>query len=98
MSTATADRAAVAAKLTEYVRANFVDERAMSELTVQTPLLRWGVLTSLNLTQLIAYVRTEFMIEIPFTALVSSNFRDIESIVDLLARLALEQTHGHNPC
>lgn len=90
------DRTAAATQLTEYVRSHFVGEFAIDQFDARTPLLRWGLLTSLNITQLIAYIRAEFLIEIPFTALVSSNFTDIESIVDLLVRLDLDRSDGNN--
>lgn len=57
------------------------------DLTPTSPLLAWGVLTSLRVVQLLHFIRHRFEVEVPPDELVAQNLKDLESIANLVLRL-----------
>jgi acyl carrier protein len=57
-----------------------------------TPLLELGVLDSVSLVSLVAFVEQRFDIHIPGGELGPHNFKDLRSITALIERLRREQT------
>ena len=85
------DRDLVLTKLSDYVRREFLGEGAGAspsmELTASSPLLEWGVLTSLNTARLLAYLREEFDVEVPPMQITARHFRDLNSVTELVLSL-----------
>ena len=62
-----------------------------------TPLLEWGILTSLTTTELLAYVQSNFGITIPVDRMFGANFKDLRSITQLLVDLSGDTHPEMNP-
>lgn len=76
----------IADELERYVRTTFLDGDD-DELSRSTPLLQWGVLNSMNTALLLTHIRDDLGVVVPPTELNGANFRDIDSIADLVAGL-----------
>lgn len=70
---------------------SYVSEQVLQDSTVKiepdTPLLEWGILNSVSTVQLIGFIRERFEIEVPPEDVAGRNFRDLQSISQLLERL-----------
>jgi acyl carrier protein len=86
----TDDRTAVLARLTDFVREALLDPEQAQVLTPQTSLRGWGVLNSLGMTRLIAFIRDDLDTEIPLRDLTGGNFRSLDDITNLV--LSARQT------
>jgi hypothetical protein len=75
----------VKAELERYIRQNFLD--GDSGLTSTTPLLEWGILTSMNTALLLAFIRDHLGYSVPPASITAANFRDLDSIARLIANL-----------
>lgn len=70
--------------LREFFGTQVLDEESMKVLTDTTPLLTGGILDSLSLIRLVAFIEEEFEVEVaPHEASVR-HFDDLESIVQLI--------------
>jgi len=56
-------------------------------LTASTPLLELGVLNSMEVLILVAFLEKRFGVAVPPPAIVADNFKDLSSIASLLVRL-----------
>ena len=74
--------------LTDYIRTRFLDGDAGLELGPETPLLEWGILSSMNTVQLLAHVREKWGISVGAQHITGRNFASISRIADLLERFA----------
>jgi acyl carrier protein len=72
--------------LRNYVATEILHGKEMG-LDSSTPLLEWGILNSLELARLIAFVHRTYQVEVPFGAVIADNFRDIATIANLVTRL-----------
>jgi acyl carrier protein len=77
----------VAVELTAYVRATFLDGDDDTALTPQSPLLEWGVLTSMNTALLLTHVRQTYGADVPPSAITAKHLRDVDSIAALVCEL-----------
>lgn len=70
---------------------SYIGERIIQDSNVaiepDTPLLEWGILTSISTVQLIGFIREEFQIDVPPEEVLGSNFKDLRSICKLLIQL-----------
>jgi acyl carrier protein len=73
-------------ELRQFVVDELLDGRDTG-LDERTPLLAWGVLDSLSVTQLLSFTRERLGIEVPQEAVTPDNLRDLDSYVGLLMRL-----------
>jgi acyl carrier protein len=73
-------------RLQKYIAATVLDGKDMG-LNRKTPLLEWGIINSLEIMKLIAYVRNEFKVSIPAERVVADSFHDIEAIASLVCTL-----------
>ena len=73
-------------RLKTYIAGTVLDGKDMG-LNRKTPLLEWGIINSLEIVQLIAYVRSEFSVSIPPENVVAGSFHDIEAIASLICTL-----------
>lgn len=85
--TALAPHDQLAAELTEYVRAAFLDGDDDTALTTRSPLLEWGVLTSMNTALLLTHVRETYGVDVPPAAITAKHLRDTDSIAALVRDL-----------
>jgi acyl carrier protein len=69
----------------------YVSERILQDPSVtiepDTPLLEWGILNSISTVQLIGFIREQFQIDVPPEEVAGRNFKDLQSISQLLAQL-----------
>jgi acyl carrier protein len=80
------DSGQVLAALTQYISKEVLEGRDEG-LESTSPLLAWGVINSLEITRLVAFVRKEFGVEIPATRMAPQHFKDLESITALVMDL-----------
>jgi len=76
--------------LKNYIASEVLDGRDVG-LKDSTPLLEWGILNSLELLRIIAFVQTQFNVQVPSTKIVAEHFKDLNSIKNLVLDLAKEQ-------
>lgn len=81
------DRQHVIQALLSYIGETFLDGDA-GELDERTPLLEWGILTSMNTAILLTHIRESFGAQVPPDRINAANFRDVRSIADLVLDLA----------
>ncbi|MCI3271297.1 acyl carrier protein [Streptomyces cylindrosporus] len=81
------DREELLTQLTEFVQERLLSEPDPQGLAPDTPLLEWGILTSMNTAQLLTYIRDELGTNIPPTELTGTNFQNLDSITDLVLTL-----------
>ena len=56
------------------------------QLHFKTPLLEYGILDSIGIFDLINFLEKQFSFKVGSEDIVESNFRDIESVVQFIAR------------
>jgi acyl carrier protein len=78
--------AEVLAELKTYVVEEFLDGRG-EDFDEQTPLLEWGIIDSISVAKLTAFVRERFGIDIPQEEIVPPNLVDLSSFAAMLRRL-----------
>ncbi|MEU6145041.1 acyl carrier protein [Streptomyces sp. NPDC047081] len=81
------DREELLTQLTEFIQERLLAEPDPQGLAPDTPLLEWGILTSMNTAQLLTYIRDELGTNIPPTELTGTNFQNLDSITDLVLTL-----------
>ncbi|MEV8038089.1 acyl carrier protein [Streptomyces sp. NPDC002742] len=74
-------------QLTEFIQERLLAEPDAQGIKPDTPLLEWGILTSINTAQLLTFIRDELGTSIPPTELTGTNFQNLDSITDLLLSL-----------
>lgn len=84
----TASREQLADELTDYVRATFLEGDEDTALTSRSPLLEWGVLSSMNTALLLTHVREAYGVDVPPAAITAKHLRDADSIAALVRDLA----------
>jgi acyl carrier protein len=77
----------------EVIRKFLVDdglEGSAANLTADTPLREWGVLGSMSTIRLVSFIAKRFEITAPNEEIVGQNFKDINSIAALIAKVAAD--------
>jgi acyl carrier protein len=74
-------------RIETFVRERFLDDSEDQTLTATSPLLEWGILTSMNTAILLTYIRETFGITVPPMSITSGNFRDLQSISAMVSGL-----------
>jgi acyl carrier protein len=69
----------------QYIVRHHLDGQA--DLDRETPLLEWGVIDSLAVTDVLAFIEDEFELVVPAEEITPENLRDLEAIGRLLSRL-----------
>jgi acyl carrier protein len=77
-------------RIRDFVTEEIVFEEGSSPLADETPLLV-GIIDSLGLMQLAAFIEQEFGLEIDDSDMTADNFRDINAIVRLVERRITER-------
>ncbi|MGI5459257.1 acyl carrier protein [Streptomyces sp. CA-249302] len=81
------DREELLTQLTEFIQERLLSEPDPQGLAPDTPLLEWGILTSMNTAQLLTFIRDDLGTNIPPTELTGTNFQNLDSITDLVLTL-----------
>lgn len=77
---------AVLETLRKYVVEHILDG-AGATIDADTPLLELGILNSISTTRLVGFVREQFGVDVPPEELAGRNFKDLDSISQLVTRL-----------
>jgi acyl carrier protein len=77
----------VAERIEQFVRTRFLDDSEDHTLTATSPLLEWGILTSMNTAILLTFIREDFGVTVPPMAITSRNFCDLQSISQMVRSL-----------
>jgi acyl carrier protein len=77
----------VYSRIEGFVRERFLDDSEDQALTATSPLLEWGILTSMNTAVLLTYIRDTFGVTVPPISITSGNFRDLRSITAMVHEL-----------
>lgn len=81
----------------ETIRKFLVDEvleGVNANVTADTPLLEWGVLSSMSTMRLVSFLSERFGVEVPSGEVVGKNFKDLGSITAMVLRMRAEQQDG----
>lgn len=65
-----------------------LDGTDVGELNRETPLLEWGILTSLNTVRLLAHIKEQLGVTVPHRSMTGRNFKNIRTITDMVVALA----------
>jgi acyl carrier protein len=85
--TTPSDRTELRDRLLAFVRDHLAAEIAVTDVTTSTPLLTAGILDSLRTARLISWLRDTVGVRVPPREMTGGNFRDIETITDLVLGL-----------
>ena len=76
-------------KLKDFIANKVLDGKDIG-LDYETPLLEWGVINSFELVKVMDFVRDECGVAIPPGKVVASNFKDMNSLANLVIELEKE--------
>jgi acyl carrier protein len=65
-----------------------------AELTDHTPLLEWGIIDSLAMVSLLAFVQKAFGVTVPDAEVSPRNFQSIEALQELIMRVHAQGPGG----
>jgi clorobiocin biosynthesis protein CloN5 len=74
----------VSGKLIGFIRERFLDGDPRGELDESAPLLEWGIITSLNTSILLNYLRDEFGAVVE--GIEADDFRTVRSLTAMICR------------
>lgn len=77
----------ISALLLKFIRERFLDNDPKGELALDTPLLEWGILNSMNTTILLTFIGTELHSPVPAASINGQNFKDVDSITSMVLEL-----------
>ncbi|MBA0053726.1 acyl carrier protein [Streptomyces sp. AJS327] len=78
-------------ELTEFIEQRFLPE-GESGIKPNTPLLEWGILTSITTTELIAHIQERYGLFVPPERIVGAHFKNLDAIVQLVGSLRDDDT------
>ena len=76
--------------LQDYISTEILDGKDMG-LDASTPLLEWGIINSIEIARLVAYIQSQFGVEIPSEKITIEYFKNLDSIADLVIGLNQEK-------
>jgi len=74
----------ITARLLAFIRQRFLDDDTQTKLTETTPLLEWGILSSLNMVVLLEHIRAEFGSPVPPDRINARHFRNVATIAAMV--------------
>jgi acyl carrier protein len=77
----------VASQVIGFIRRNFLDGDPKDDLNESSPLLEWGILNSMNMIQLMNFVRDQFGVSVPPARINGRDFKDVRSITAMVVDL-----------
>lgn len=75
-----------AEELKTYIINHILDGRDANELTLDSPLLEWGVIDSLTIVDIVDFVKSRFSIDLPAAELKPQNLESIHTFANLMER------------
>jgi acyl carrier protein len=87
MSESTGEGTELHDRILTFVRDELATTTEREKLTPATPLLETGILDSLRTARLIAWLRDDLGVRVPPMAMTGKNFRDVDSITELVLGL-----------
>jgi len=88
------DETEIIAKVTKYIRDEFLNGIDDQELDGFTPLLGRGILDSLRVMLLLTYIRNELGVDISPAEVDPQNLKDIRTLAKMVRGLPLLQSNG----
>ena len=85
------DKELLATELRTYVQERFLDVDSTEQLTLTSPLLEWGILTSMNTAILLTHIREQYGVQVPPQDVTGHNLGTIDALATLLNRLLAAQ-------
>ena len=70
-------------QLVDYVAKEILDGQD-DDLDGETPLLEWGIINSMEITRMLAFIKATFGVEIPGEQVLPTHFQDLNSVTDLV--------------
>jgi acyl carrier protein len=80
-----------AEELQKYIVEHILDGRDADELTLESPLLEWGIIDSLTIVDIVDFAKTRFSVNLPASELSPSNLETIGALTALMERFRLPQ-------
>ncbi|WP_394839211.1 acyl carrier protein [Pendulispora rubella] len=77
----------VMAELRSFIVSEFLDGRE-DGFDTTTPLLEWGIVDSMTLVSVLAFIRDRYGVEVPDDELTPDNLRTLEAVTALVVRLS----------
>ncbi|MBD0844692.1 MULTISPECIES: acyl carrier protein [unclassified Streptomyces] len=74
--------------ITEFIRERFLDGDPKGELEMDTPLLSWGVLNSLNTVLLLNHIHDELGVKVPPSRISARDLKSVRTIASVVRELA----------
>ena len=81
-------------RLKGYISNEILDGKDIG-LEASTPLLEWGIINSLEMARLVAFLQNRFSVEVPAEKIVVEHFRDLKSIAALIVELSSEKNNNN---
>ncbi|MFK4547023.1 acyl carrier protein [Streptomyces tendae] len=75
------------AEILTFIRNKFLDGDLRSELEVESPLLEWGVLNSMNTAILLMHLRDEQGVQVPPDRINSRDLKNVRTIAEMVVDL-----------
>lgn len=76
--------------LRDYIASEVLDGKDIG-LEPTTPLLEWGVINSLEITRLVAFMSQQFGVSVPADKVVATYFKDLQALTALVVELGGRQ-------
>jgi len=80
-------------RLKGYISNEILDGKDIG-LEASTPLLEWGIINSLEMARLVAFLQNRFSVEVPAEKIVVEHFKDLKSIAALIVELSSEKNNN----
>ncbi|MET7643288.1 hypothetical protein ABZS83_06495 [Streptomyces sp. NPDC005426] len=81
---------AVTARLLDFIRNEFLWSDEGREIDAATPLLEWGIVDSLRIALLQAFILNEWDVPVPAAKIDAKNFKNAASIATMICELEKE--------
>jgi acyl carrier protein len=72
-------------RLLMFISQEFLDSGSRHDLDETTPLLEWGILSSMNMVRLLTYIRDELGYAVPADRINAENFGNIKCITAMIS-------------
>lgn len=72
-------------RLIKFISQEFLDGGSQGDLDETTPLLEWGILSSMNMVRLLTYIRDELGYAVPADRINADNFGNVKRITAMIS-------------
>lgn len=84
------DTTTVEDQLVELIQDEFLDSD--DQITLETPLLEWGILKSIETARLVSFIKDQFGVQVPAASVSADNLATVRTIASMVRQL-----HGDQP-